>query len=169
MRRAVGLAASALLVAGFGCMGDNSLGGSMSSVFPLDVSSVAILRNEPAFQINYYNNNGVGIDLVARVTVSLDGWNFTPGNDYPLQGEDDAGGQRTSVLHLASDSPPEPLADVSLGDLQLNSGGNIGEGTQGNFSMSFVNDGGFGGGFTLLGNFSGVTQDAGYGDGTWPQ
>jgi hypothetical protein len=58
---------------------------------------------------------------------------------------------------------------VSLGDMQLNTGGNIGEFTQGNFSMSFVADGGYGGGRTLYGNFSGQAQDAGYGDGTWPQ
>ncbi len=34
--------------------------------------------------------------------------------------------------------------------------------------MSFVADGGFGGGRTLYGNFSGQAHDAGYGDGTWP-
>jgi hypothetical protein len=166
---AVAVAASAALLAGFGCMGDNSLGGSMSEVFPLDVSFVDILRNQQAFQVNYYANNGNDVDLVAQVTLSLDGLNFQPGVDVPLQGLDADGGQRTTVLHLAAGSPPEPLPEVSLGDLQLNSGGDVGESTQGNFSMSFVADGGFGGGRTLYGNFSGVAQDAGYGDGTWPQ
>jgi hypothetical protein len=164
----VALATSAVLVAGIGCMGDNSLGGSMSEVFPLSVSFVDILRNDQAFQISYYNNNGNNVDLVARIVVSLDGLDFQPGKDFPLQGEDDAG-ERTSVLHLAAGSPPQPLPEVSLGDMQLNTGGNIGEFTQGNFSMSFVADGGYGGGRTLYGNFSGQAQDAGYGDGTWPQ
>lgn len=141
----------------------------MSEVFPLDVSFVDILRNQQAFQVNYYANNGNDVDLVAQVTLSLDGLNFQPGVDVPLQGLDADGGQRTTVLHLAAGSPPEPLPEVSLGDLQLNSGGDVGESTQGNFSMSFVADGGFGGGRTLYGNFSGVAQDAGYGDGTWPQ
>ncbi len=167
-KTAVALVVSALLAAAFGCTGTKSLGGSMSEVVPLDVSSVEILRNDYAFQVSYYNYNGVGIDLVARVSVALDGWNFAPGHDYQLQGEDDAG-QRTSVLHLASDSPPEPLANVYIGDLQLNSGGDVGQDTEGNFSMSFVDDGGFGGGRTLYGNFSGQTQDAGFGDGNWPQ
>ncbi len=170
MRRAVvGLAASALLVAGLWCLGDNSLGGSMSEVFPLSVSFVDILRNDQAFQVSYYNNNGNNVDLVARVTVSLDGLAFRSSKDYPLQGVDADGGQRTSVLHLAAGSPPEPLPDVSLGDLQLSTGGNVGQPTQGNFSMSFVADGGYGGGRTLYGNFSGQTQDAGFGDGLWPQ
>ena len=164
----VALAASAVLVAGIGCMGDNSLGGSMSEVFPLSVSFVDILRNDQAFQISYYNNNGNNVDLVARIVVSLDGLDFQSSKDFPLQGEDDAG-ERTSVLHLAAGSPPQPLPEVSLGDMQLNTGGNIGEFTQGNFSMSFVADGGYGGGRTLYGNFSGQAQDAGYGDGNWPQ
>ena len=162
------LAASVALLADFGCSGDNSLGGSMSEVFPLQVSFVDILRNDQAFQISYYNNNGNDVDLVAQVVVSLDGLDFQAGKDFPLQGEDDAG-QRTSVLHLAAGSPPQPLPEVSLGDLQLNRGGNVGQATQGNFSMSFVADGGFGGGRTLYGNFSGQAQDAGFGDGTWPQ
>jgi hypothetical protein len=163
----VGLAASAVLVAGIGCMGDNSLGGSMSEVFPLDVSFVQILRNDQAFQLSYYNNNGNNVDLVARITVSLDGLDFTPSKDFVLQGEDDAGA-RTTVLHLAAGAPPQPLPEVSLGDMQLNTGGNIGDFTQGNFSMSFVADGGYGGGRTLYGNFSGQALDAGYGDGDWP-
>jgi hypothetical protein len=160
-------ASAALVVAAIGCSGDNSLGGSMSEVFPLQVSFVDILRNDQAFQVSYYNNNGNDVDLVARIVVSLDGLDFQPGKDFPLQGEDDAG-FRTSVLHLAAGSPPEPLPEVSLGDLELNSGGSVGEFTRGNFSMSFVADGGFGGGRTLYGNFSGQAQDAGFGDGNWP-
>ena len=165
---ALALTASALLVAGIACSGDNSLGGSMSEVFPLEVSFVNILRNDQAFQVSYYNNNGNDVDLVAQITVSLDGWNFKSGTDYLLQGDDDAG-FRTSVLHLAAGSPPQPLPEVSLGDLQMDTGGNVGQYTEGNFSMSFVADGGFGGGRTLYGNFSGQAQDAGFGDGDWPQ
>ena len=161
-------ASAALVVAAIGCSGDNSLGGSMSEVFPLQVSFVNILRNDQAFQVSYYNNNGNDVDLVARIVVSLDGWDFQSGKDYPLQGFDDAG-SRTSVLHLAAGSPPEPLPEVSLGDLNLSSGGAVGQSTQGNFSMSFVADGGFGGGRTLYGDFSGQAQDAGFGDGPWPQ
>lgn len=162
------LTASAFVVAVVACAGDNSLSGSMSEVFPLQVSFVNILRNDQAFQVSYYNNVGIDVDLVAQLTVSLDGWNFQAGHDFPLQGFDDAG-FRATVLHLAAGSPPQPLPQVSLGDLQLNSGGNVGQYTQGNFSMSFVADGGFGGGRTLQGNFSGHAQDAGFGDGTWPQ
>lgn len=168
MRAAVfGVSTCLLLVAALSCNGDNSLGGSMSEVFPLAVSRVEILRNDQAFQVSYYNNNGNDLDLVARIVLSLDGLNFKPG-DYRLQGQDDAGQQRCSVLHLAAGSPPEPLPEVHLGDLALGKGGSVGEYTQGNFSMSFVADGGFGGGRTLYGNFSGQAHDAGYGDGTWP-
>lgn len=162
-------ASAALVFAAIGCSGDNSLGGSMSEVFPLEVSFVDILRNDQAFQVSYYNNNGNDVDLVARMVVSLDGWDFQSGKDYALQGMDADGGYRTSVLHLAAGSPPQPLPEVSLGDLQLQTGGNVGEFTQGNFSMSFVADGGFGGGRTLYGNFSGQAQDAGFGDGDWPE
>jgi hypothetical protein len=162
------VATGAVLAAALGCGSDNSLSGSMSEVFSLDVSFVDILRNDQAFQVSYYANNGNNVDLVAQMVVALDGWNFQPGQDFPLQGMDDAG-QRTSVLHLAAGSPPQPLPQVSLGDLQLDTGGNVGEFTKGNFSMSFVADGGYGGGRTLQGNFSGQALDAGYGDGPWPQ
>ena len=162
----VAVLTGAVVGAAIGCNGDNSLGGSMSEVFPLAVSRVDIVRNDVAFQVSYYNNNGNSLDLVARIVLSLDGLDFKPG-DFPLKGEDDAG-QRCSVLHLAAGSPPQPLPEVHLGDVNLRRGGNVGEYTQGDFSMSFVADGGFGGGRTLYGNFSGQAHDAGYGDGTWP-
>jgi hypothetical protein len=164
-RIAAALGAAAVAAAVVGCMGDNSLGGSMSEVFPLDVSRVDILRNDQGFQVNYYNNRGNDVDLVARVSIALDGLDFQSGRDFPLQGAYD-GGQRTSVLHLAAGEPPRPLPNVSLGDMQLESGGNVGQFTKGNFSMSFVNDGTYGAGRTLYGNFSGHALDAGYGD--WP-
>ena len=84
-------ASAALVGVAIGCSSDNSLGGSMSEVFPLSVSTVDILRNDQAFQVSYYNNNGNNVDLVARIVVALDGWNFVAGTDFPLQGEDDAG------------------------------------------------------------------------------
>jgi hypothetical protein len=163
-RLAAAAGAAATIALAAGCMGDNSLGGSMSEVFPLDVSRVDILRNDQGFQVSYYNNNGNDIDLVARVSIALEGLDFQAGKDFALQGEYDAGHQRTAVLHLAAGEPPRPLPDVSLGDLQLEQGGNVGEPTKGNFSMSFVADGSYGSGRTLYGNFSGEAQDAGYGD-----
>lgn len=163
-RFAAALGTAAVVAAVAGCMGDNSLGGSMSEVFSLDVSRVDILRNDDGFQVSYYNNNGNDIDLVARVSIALYGLDFQAGRDFKLQGEYDAGHQRTAVLHLAAGEPPRPLPNVSLGDLQLETGGNVGQPTKGNFSMSFVNDGSYGSGRTLYGNFSGQAQDAGYGD-----
>jgi len=163
-RLAAALVTAAAVAIAAGCMGDNSLGGSMSEVFPLDVSRVDILRNDDGFQISYYNNNGNDIDLVARISIALYGLDFQAGKDFPLQGEYDAGHQRAAVLHLAAGEPPRPLPDISLGDLALESGGNVGQPTQGNFSMSFVNDGSYGSGRTLYGNFSGTAQDAGFDD-----
>jgi hypothetical protein len=165
MRRlAVALVAAGVLAAAAGCMGDNSLGGSMSEVFSLEVSRVDILRNDQGFQISYYNNNNNDIDLVARIGIALDGLDFQAGKDFLLQGEYDAGHQRTAVLHLAAGEPPRPLPNVQLGDMELETGGNVGDYTKGNFSMSFANDGTYGAGRTLYGNFSGQALDAGFGD-----
>ncbi len=93
----VAVLTGAVVGAAIGCNGDNSLGGSMSEVFPLAVSRVEIVRNDVAFQVSYYNNNGNSLDLVARVTLALDGLNFKPG-DFPLQGR---GRRRSALLGVA--------------------------------------------------------------------
>ena len=146
----------------FGCAGDNSLGGSVSELFPLDVSRVEVRRNTEALQVSYYNNRGEDIDLVVRVTVATDGLDLRSGRKINLAGEYQPGHQRTSVIHLAWGEPVRNLPPVKSGDLSLSSGGNPGDGTRGNFSMSFDQGGDFGAGRTLYGNFASTALDGGF-------
>ncbi len=159
---------SALLVLGVlalstaGCAGDNSLGGSVSELFPLDISRVEVRRNSEALQVSYYNNRGEDIDLVARVTVATQGVDMSPGKKVNLTGEYQPGHLRTSVIHLAWGEPVRNLPPVKNGDLTISSGGNPGDGTRGNFSMSFDQGGDLGAGRTLYGNFSSTALDGGF-------
>jgi hypothetical protein len=58
------LGAAAALAVAVGCgMGDNGLAGSISEVFPLDVSTVHVLRNDQA-GVQYQANHDRDIDLV---------------------------------------------------------------------------------------------------------
>jgi hypothetical protein len=118
-----------------GCTGDNTLGGSVSELFPLEVSRVEVRRNTEALQISYYNNRAQDIDLVARVTVDTTGIDLRPGNKIDLSGEYAPGHLRTSVIHLAWGEPVRNLPPVKNGDLTISSGGNPGDATRGNFSM----------------------------------
>lgn len=159
-----------------GCALDNSLGGSLSEVFPLDISRVEVRRNDEAMQITYLYNRGVFLDVVARISISTrtegmseDGgrlsYSFEPGNSIPLEGSDPYGVLRTSVTHAPGGEPTRALPPVKKGDLHITSGGPIGEVTAGDFSMVFEDEGGdLGGGRTLYGNFKGETYDAGFGD-----
>ncbi len=158
--------AAGLTAIAVGCLGENQLSGSVSELFPLDVSRVEILRNDLALQVSYYNNRGTDIDLVARVTLALDGIDLTPGKNINLAGEYAPGHQRTAVIHLPAGQLSRTLPDVKQGDLQLDKGGAPGQLTQGNFSLSFVADGSYGSGRSMQGKFSGPALDAGYGD--WP-
>jgi hypothetical protein len=72
------IAALFAVVAGCG-KGDNSLDGSLSEVFDLDVSTVHVLRNDDAFVVSYEANNGRDIDLVLRFTLALDQLPLTKG------------------------------------------------------------------------------------------
>ncbi|HYR55665.1 MAG TPA: hypothetical protein VEM39_06075 [Myxococcaceae bacterium] len=146
-----------------GCGGDNSLGGSVSELFPLDVSRVEVRRNAEAVQVSYYNNRGADIDLVARVTVAMQGIDYRQGRKIDLSGEYQPGHLRTSVIHLAWGEPPRNFPPVKRGDLVISSGGNPGEGTRGNFSMSFDQGGDIGAGRTLYGSFSSTALDGGFG------
>lgn len=161
MKRA-GIAVGAAVLALVACGGPNSLGGSVSELFPLDISKVDVLRNDEAFQVSYYVNRGTGVDLVARVTVATQGVQLSPGQKIPLDGEYSPGHPRTTVVHLAQGEPLRELPAVAQGDLQLDEGGEPGQTTSGNFSMSFQ-AGDYGGGRNLYGSFQAVEQDGGFG------
>ena len=89
----------AVTLAVLACGGENSLGGSVDALFPLQVSFVKIRRNDEAFQVSYYNNREHDIDLVAQVTVALKGLAVTPGQAIDLAGEYDSGHPRAVVVH----------------------------------------------------------------------
>ncbi|GHG68878.1 hypothetical protein [Comamonas sp. JC664] len=144
-------------------LADNTLAGSVSELFPLDVSRVEALRNAEAFQVSYYRNNDLDVDLVVRLTVSTEGLELRPGAKVDLAGTTPSGQARATVVHLGAGEPARVFAPVQKGDLQLESGGNPGEPTRGNFSMSFVRGDGYGAGRNLEGAFSIVTQDASFG------
>lgn len=172
MRKSLLLAALVLSSCGL----DNSLGGSLGEVFPLDLSKVEVHKNDEALQITYLRNRGVFLDVVVRVSVSMvtdgtaaDGGVATfalkPGTRIALEGEAPSGVLRTAVTHAPGGEPVRNLPRISRGDLVITEGGAIGETTKGNFSMLFEKEGGdVGFGRTLTGTFSGLTQDAGFGE-----
>jgi hypothetical protein len=146
------------------CGSESTLGGSISELFPLQSSRVELLRNDQAFQVSYYANRDVDIDLVLRVTVALDGLNLKPGADIHLEGEYAPGHPRTTVVHLASGEPMRTLPRVNTGTLTIDEGGNIGEQTRGDFSLAFERVDDYGGGRNAHGSFSGNATDATFGD-----
>jgi hypothetical protein len=152
----------ALTLAALACGGENSLGGSVDALFPLQVSFVKIRRNDEAFQVSYYNNREHDIDLVAQVTVALEGLTVVNGQAIDLSGEYDAGHPRAVVVHAAADEAPRVMPDIRQGDLVIRQGGNPDEQTIGDFSVGFVEGGDYGAGRTLYGNFSGLCLDAGF-------
>lgn len=159
------------------CGVDNGLSGSLSEVFPLDLSKVEVAQNDEALQVTYYRNRGVFLDVVVRVSVSLqdegvaaDGGVPTialkPGKRLALQGESPTGQLRCAVTHAPGGEPVRSLPRVKKGDLEITEGGTIGKPMKGNFSMLFEAEGGdVGFGRTLVGTFA-VTEslDAGFGD-----
>lgn len=159
------------------CSSDNSLGGSLSEIFPLDLSRVEVAQNPEALQITYFRNRGVFLDVVVRVSVSLqdegvapDGGvptiELTPGKRLDLAGESPTGQLRCAVTHAPGGEPVRSLPRVKKGDLEIIEGGQIGESIKGNFSMLFEAEGGdVGFGRTLVGTFSAAeSMDAGFGD-----
>ena len=154
------------LVAGLGLLGcgpSNSLSGSVEELFSLEVSRVEVLRNEEALQVSYYRNNGLDVDLVARVTVATEGLELKPGSKVNLSGKTDSGRLRTTVVHLAAGEPARIFAEVDKGDLELDEGGGIHQPTRGNFSMSFKKGEDYGSGRSLEGRFAALAMDAGFG------
>jgi hypothetical protein len=154
------------LVAGvglWGCGDANSLSGSVEELFSLEVSRVEVLRNDNALQVSYYRNNGLDVDLVARVTVATEGLELRPGSKVSLAGNTESGVARTTVVHLAAGEPARVFAPVDKGDLELDEGGGIGEPTRGDFSMSFQRGDGYGAGRSMEGRFSSTALDAGFG------
>ncbi|MGZ6028378.1 MAG: hypothetical protein ACXWK5_03075, partial [Myxococcaceae bacterium] len=82
--------------------GSNSLGGSLSEVFPLDVSTAHVLRNDQALVVSYEANRGRDIDLVLRFTLALDQLPLQRGRTVKISGTTDAGILRATFLHNAA-------------------------------------------------------------------
>jgi len=164
-RATLALSTSLLVAAAMACgQGENSLTGSLSEVFPLDVSTVHVLRNDQAFVVSYEANNGRDIDLVLRFTLALDQLRLKTGQRVNIAGLTDGGTLRATLLHNAAGEPARVLPDVSIGEFTLDKGGNPGDDTGGSFSASFVNDGSYGSGRGVSGRFHAVAIDAGFGD-----
>lgn len=157
--RALWLIAAGLLA---GCGAENSLGGSVSSLFPLTVSRVEVLRNPEALQVSYFNNNGADVDLVIRLTVALAGIDLQPGTRIPLEGEYEPEHPRTTVAHQAGGEPERTFGTVQRGALFLDAGGEPEQRTRGSFNLLFAAGDAFGGGRDLTGTFSQVALDAGF-------
>ena len=172
MRRALTLATILVMSA---CTPDNTLGGSLGEVIDLTVTEVIAYRNTEALQLIYTRNRGVFLDIVIRVTISLqtqaeDGSITTvepePGSRILLQGDWRAGNPRTTVAHAPGGEPIRNLPRIRSGDLQISRGGMSGGLTSGSFSMRFEDTGGdIGFGRTLNSNFvANQTRDAGFGE-----
>ena len=144
--------------------GDNSLDGSLSEVFDLDVSTVHVLRNDDALVVSYEHNAGRDIDLVLRFTLALDQLALQKGRTINIAGSTDGGTLRATFLHNAAGEPARVLPDVSIGEFTLDTGGNPGDDTRGSFSASFVSDGSYGSGRAVTGRFHATALDGGYGD-----
>jgi len=143
--------------------GDNSLDGSLSEVFDLDVSTVHVLRNDDALVVSYEHNAGRDIDLVLRFTLALDQLTLQTGRTTNIAGTTGGGTLRATFLHNAAGEPARVLPDVSIGEFTLDTGGNPGDDTRGSFSASFVSDGSYGSGRAVSGNFHAIALDGGYG------
>jgi len=156
---------AAAVAASLACgKGDNSLDGSLSEVFDLDVSTVHVLRNDDALVVSYEHNAGRDIDLVLRFTLALDQLALQNGRTINIAGSTDGGTLRATFLHNAAGEPARVLPDVSIGEFTLDTGGNPGDDTKGNFSASFVSDGSYGSGRAVTGRFHATALDGGYGD-----
>ncbi len=146
-----------------GCGGDNSLSGSVGDLFSLEVSRVEVQRNAEALQVSYYRSTATDVDLVVRLSVDTEGLELKPGKEVDLAGRTPSGHARATVVHLAAGEPARVFAPVEKGDLVLDEGGNPGESTRGDFSLSFKKGEGYGAGRTLGGRFSAMAADAGFG------
>ncbi len=183
MRR---LALLALLCAG--CAPDNQLSGSVSELFPLDVSRVTVFRNQEAMKVEYLSNRGIFLDVVIELTVNLTGVDTKDGAKIDLAGEYAPSHQRAEVEHAPGGEPTRILPNVKKGDLKIDHLG-IGpvcqydaglpdggipctppDTSSGNFSILFAEDGSgdIGAGRTLVGTFSAPTIDGGYNDRPMP-
>jgi hypothetical protein len=163
-RSSLVLLVAAAIVASLACgKGENSLDGSLSEVFDLDVSTVHVLRNDDALVVSYEHNAGRDIDLVLRFTLAMDQLSLQSGRRVNIAGFTDGGTLRATFLHNAAGEPARVLPDVSIGEFTLDQGGNPGDDTKGSFSASFVSDGSYGSGRAVSGSFHAIALDGGYG------
>jgi hypothetical protein len=144
-----------------GC-GDDTLAGSVSALFSLEVSAEAIQVNDEAFQVTYLQNEPTAVDIVASIGLSTAGIAFVPGATIDLTGDYAPGHPRCTIVHHAANEPEMDLPDISKGTMHLGSGGQVNTQTSGSFSVAFVADGSYGSGRTLYGSFSGLALDAGF-------
>lgn len=142
-----------LLALTAGCGASNDLSGSAGELFSLDFARVEVLRSEEALSVRYFNNRAAAVDVVISLSVYVQDLELRPGRKIDLAGEYSPGHPRTTVVHAPAAEPARTFAAVRRGDLELDEGGEPGQRTQGDFSMSFEPGDAFGGGRNLEGSF----------------
>ena len=147
----------------FACSPD-TLSGSLGAVIDLETSRVDVSRNADSFQVTWFRNRGVFLDIVIRLSVFVGDKELKQGAKLDLAGEYVPGHPRTTISHAPGGEPVRLLPTIKRGDMSITGGGGIGVNTTGNFSVLFDDTGGdFGNGRTLAGSFIGVAADAGFG------
>ena len=159
--------AEALILALLGfssCGPPNRLSGSLSDLFPLQVTRAEIEKNSDGFQVSYTQNQPYTVDLVIRLSVALSQITFKKGKSIDLSGEYLPGHRRATFTHAAAGEPQETLADVKHGELDLDEENGVGANVSGSFHVSFETSDRIGSGRDLTGHFSSIELDGGYGD-----
>jgi hypothetical protein len=147
------------------CGPDVALSGSLEQLIPLDVSKVAVYRNDEALQLSYSRNRGLFVDVVIRVAISLRGVDASPGKKVNISGDWQPGNPRATFAHAPGGEPVRNLPRIKRGELTISEGAGVGVNTRGSFSVVFEDTGGdFGNGRSLSGRFLGLAADAGFGD-----
>lgn len=158
-----GLASVSALVVLSSCAVD-TLSGSLGALIDLETSRVEVARNDDSFQVSWFRNRGVFLDIVIRMSVFVGDTDLKQGAKLDLAGEYEPGHPRATFAHAPGGEPVRLLPTIKRGDLVISSGGSIGSNTGGNFSVLFDDTGGdFGTGRTLSGTFLGTAADAGFG------
>ena len=153
------IASVVVLLFGVSCA-DNVLSGSLSEVFPLEVSRTEIVANGDALQVTYLHNRDTFLDVVVRLSVAVGDLTLKPGLKIPLQGESASGALRCVASHAPGGEPVRTLPHIKRGDMNLAEGGTPGAITRGDFSVLFESEGGdLGYNRTLAGTFAGIALD----------
>ena len=140
------------------CGPEHALEGSLTEVVDLTFTKVDVQRSEDELAVRFLRPQGIGDDVVLRVSAGLLGTAVDANNPIDLAESDPVGNQRGRVTRNVLDDPLTDFPELERGELVFHKSVISGKTIPGEFHLTFARGTKLANGRTVFGTFEAKVQ-----------